>query len=65
MAAMAKHNRFVNDYVHHLPEVGPEVIGRPNVSHEVIYHDDWCRIYDGGACNCKPDVKFFAEPTRS
>ena len=64
-AAMAKHNRFVNDYVHHLPEVGPEVLGKPGVSHMVCYHDEWCQIYDGKTCNCEPDVKFFAEPKRS
>jgi hypothetical protein len=21
-----------------------------------IYHDDWCRIYRGGYCNCDPDI---------
>jgi hypothetical protein len=31
--------------VHHLPEVGPEVLGRPGVLHAVFYHDD-CRIHD-------------------
>lgn len=64
-AAMQKQNRFVNEYVHHLPEAGPEVIGTPGVFHMVYYHDDQCRIYDGTDCNCKPDVRFFAEPKRS
>jgi hypothetical protein len=64
-AAMAKHNSFVNDYVHHLPEVGPDVLRKPGVSHMVFYHDDWCRIYDGMGCNCEPKIKFFAEPKRS
>ena len=22
-----------------------------------IFHDDWCAIYDGGYCNCDPDIK--------
>jgi hypothetical protein len=22
-----------------------------------IYHDDWCRIYRGGYCNCDPEIK--------
>jgi hypothetical protein len=21
-----------------------------------IYHDDWCAIFHGGACNCNPEV---------
>ena len=65
---MQKHNRFVNEYVHHLPEVGPDVIGKPGVYHIVFYHDDWCKIYDGGGltcCNCQPEVRRFAEPRRS
>ena len=23
-----------------------------------VYHDDWCRHNSGGACNCKPVIKF-------
>jgi hypothetical protein len=69
-AAMGKQNKFVNEYVRHLPEVGPEVFGKPGVSHVVYYHDDWCKIYDAGSlglasCTCNPDVRFFAEPKRS
>ncbi len=64
-AAMAGHNRFVAEYVHHLPEVGPEALGSPGVSHVVFYHDEWCQIYDGKECNCEPNVRFFAEPARS
>jgi hypothetical protein len=22
-----------------------------------ICHDDWCRIYSGGYCNCDPEIK--------
>jgi hypothetical protein len=65
-AAMAKQNKFVTDYVQHLPEVGPETIRKPGrVCHMVCYHDDDCTIYDGKGCNCDPDVKFFAEPERN
>jgi hypothetical protein len=28
-AAKARHNKFVDEYVHHLPEVGPEAMGQP------------------------------------
>ncbi len=64
-AVMQKHNKFVNEYVRHLPEVGPEVLGKPGVSHMVFYHSDQCKIYDGLACNCNPDIRLFAEPVRS
>jgi hypothetical protein len=23
-----------------------------------VKHDDWCRVYGGGECNCDPDVTF-------
>lgn len=32
-----------------LPRVGVEEVD--------IYHDDWCRIYRGGYCNCDPEVR--------
>jgi hypothetical protein len=22
-----------------------------------IYHDDWCRIYQGAYCNCNPELR--------
>jgi hypothetical protein len=64
-AAKARETGFYNDYVRHLPEAGPEVLGKPGVSHVVFFHDDWCRIYGGEACSCQPDVRIFAEPRRS
>jgi hypothetical protein len=30
-----------------------------------IYHDDWCRIYRGGYCNCHPEVKLRSPPERN
>jgi hypothetical protein len=65
LAAIRRENRFYTDYVRHLPEAGPEDLGRPGISHVVVYHDGWCRIYDGQGCNCDPEVRFFAEPKRS
>jgi hypothetical protein len=64
-AVMDKHNRFVRDYVHHLPEAGPDVLGKPGVSHMVCYHDEWCQTYDGNGSNCEPVIRFFAEPKRA
>jgi hypothetical protein len=65
-AARARHNKFVTDYVQHLPEVDIDAVGKPGVVHRVCFHDDWCSIYDGGGvCNCRPIVKFHAEPNRS
>jgi len=65
-AAMARSAKFVNDYVQHLPRVGFDAVMKPGeVTHIVCYHDDWCNIYKGGCCNCTPDIKLHAEPTRS
>ena len=61
-AAINPQNRFVTDYVHHLPEVGPEALGRAGATHVFCYHDERCPIYDGKVCNCDPAVKLFAEP---
>lgn len=22
-----------------------------------VYHDNWCRIYHGGYCNCEPEIE--------
>jgi hypothetical protein len=45
---MARHNKFVADYVHQLPEVSPDAAPEPGrVFHAVFYRDNWCRIYDG------------------
>jgi hypothetical protein len=66
-AAIERQNRFVDEYVRHLPEVGPDDDwGQPGVRHVVVYHDDGCRIFDDGqACNCDPNIRVFAEPRRS
>lgn len=64
-AAIMRQSSFVNEYVHHLPEVGPEVLSKPGITHMVCYHDQSCSIYDGAACNCNPQIKLFAEPNRT
>jgi hypothetical protein len=23
-----------------------------------VAHDDWCAIYNGGECNCDPDISY-------
>jgi hypothetical protein len=46
-------------------EVGPEVLGKPGINHMVCIHDQACAIYDDTACNCSPQIRFFAEPARS
>ena len=27
-----------------------------------VYHDDWCRIYQGRYCNCDPEIKLRPPP---
>jgi hypothetical protein len=58
-------NPVVEQYVKHLPEVGPEIMNEPGVHHVVFHHEDWCGIFKGQRCNCSPGVKFYAEPNRS
>lgn len=38
---------------------GPE--WRGHVTSTDIQHDDWCRLFKGKACNCKPNI-FIAAP---
>jgi hypothetical protein len=45
---MARHNKFVADYVHHLPQVSPDAPLEPGrLFHDVFYHDESYRIYGG------------------
>jgi hypothetical protein len=30
-----------------------------------ICHDDWCGIYEGGYCNCEPEIKPWPRPEAS
>jgi len=30
---IARQNRFYSDYMQHLPEMGPDVLGRPGITH--------------------------------
>jgi len=34
----------------------PVVVG--TASRLDVVHDDWCGIFDGGFCNCDPDIRF-------
>jgi hypothetical protein len=68
-AAIQRSLDYVEKYVHLLPEVAPENllenISKPGITHTVFYHDDLCRIFEGGCCSCNPSVRHFAEPIRS
>jgi hypothetical protein len=69
--AMRGQNKFVNEYVRHLPEIPLDAPLEPGRTyHMAYYHDNWCKIYDPGShglasCNCKPNVRRFEEPKRS
>jgi hypothetical protein len=30
-----------------------------------ICHDDWCRIYRGGYCNCDPEIRLRPAPDQN
>jgi hypothetical protein len=27
-----------------------------------VYHDDWCRVYRGGYCDCDPEIELLPAP---
>jgi len=29
-----------------------------------VYHDDWCKIFSGGFCNCDPHIVYKPLPER-
>jgi hypothetical protein len=64
-AKLAREKAWCENYVHHLPELRPQDLIRGVKYHAVTYHAEECRLYLGGRCSCRPEVKFYAEPTRS
>jgi hypothetical protein len=32
------------------------------VGHIAVRHDDWCGVWQGGRCNCNPDVERIPAP---
>jgi len=50
--------------LHHLPELKASELVRGVGYHAVFYHREGCRLYAGGRCSCRPDVRYFAEPVR-
>ena len=66
----ARHTKFFNDYVRHLPQVPVGTVELGTVYFSVMHHDSWCAIYDkpnGTAldCNCSPTVTLHAVPRGS
>ena len=37
-------------------EAGEMTAPPGEVRHITVQHDDWCSIFRGGECNCKPEV---------
>ena len=35
---------------------------KPSAHHLDIYHDDWCAVWQGGCCNCEPEM--YVRPVR-
>jgi hypothetical protein len=46
-----------------LVEQGKVLPGR--VMEVDVYHDDWCRIYCGGYCNCDPEIELPPPPEQN
>jgi len=63
---IVRENRFYRDYIRHLPRIPTDApYERGRLYHTVFFHDDWCAIYSGGACNCNPDIVRHIQPKRS
>ena len=45
--------------LHYLYRIGviPQTVGLHLVS---VFHDDWCRSFQGTRCNCDPDIRLKA-----
>jgi len=51
----SKHNYMENNYANEVIRQGLDA--EPGLYITDVYHDDWCAFFDGGVCNCKPDVR--------
>jgi hypothetical protein len=60
MTAPHKHNYYRK--LMELVEQGKIPPGR--LTDVQVCHDDWCRIYQGGYCNCDPEIKLIPPPER-
>jgi hypothetical protein len=43
--------------LHYLHRIGALRLDPGSISQLEVRHDDWCRHWDGKACNCNPDVR--------
>ena len=48
-----------HNYQKEVERIGREIAskGLTGLYHVMVSHDDWCSIYDGGTCDCNPEVK--------
>ncbi len=35
------------------------------ITNVYVRHDDWCAIFDGGVCNCTPDIELDQDAGRN
>jgi hypothetical protein len=40
----------------------PELIQPGKLVNFAIAHDDWCSLFDGGPCDCDPDISVMETP---
>ncbi len=41
-------------------ESGEYPLVKGALTHVEIQHDDWCQIFNGGQCNCNPEIGPYA-----
>ena len=47
-------------YMERVIRAGTE-LERGTVKHAEVKHDDWCAIFQGGACDCEPTITLHDE----
>jgi hypothetical protein len=53
---------FYNQYLKHLPVVPFGALKKPGLYFAVHHHDDWCRIYMDGTCDCNVEIEMREVP---
>jgi len=53
----------MHEYLKKIVEANEKVKFQPGkVTHVQVTHDKWCKIFNGGECNCNPDISMIPNP---
>lgn len=61
--------KFLGDGSHNYQKKFAKMIASGNVKLRAgkvgeiwIAHDDWCKVFNGGVCDCDPDISYTERP---